>query len=180
MGIYQRIKVVVIDVDGVLTDGIYQISSIGNVIKSFYTRDFYGIERLMIKGIKVVILSQSHDRVISEQIDRICDHSHFWRCCYELVSTLLVYTEVEDKKGKVEEILNKYNWTWENVAYIGDAENDIESMKEAGFTACPVDAIPEVRELSLYPSSFSGGKGAVYDFCNYILKKISEEDNENF
>lgn len=193
---YDKIKVVVMDVDGTLTDGVYQISSPVNitksvVIKSFYTRDFYAIEQLMRKGIRVLILTQSHDSVIKAQIQRICGHSAFWRdnetgsygkfpegsVVREKLSSLIkekmlcVSSAIDDKKEFVEFYLESADLCWDNVAYIGDAENDLECIKKARLSGCPSDAIEEVKENALYPSNYNGGRGAVHDFCMHLLEK---------
>jgi len=180
---FSDIKICCFDIDGTLTDGIYQITDKGDIVKSFYTRDFYGIEQLIRNGIKVVILSQSHDEVIYHQINRIVDHSILWEQAYEHDESLEVITCIDNKKEEIEKILEKENLSWSNVAYIGDAENDIESMEKALFVGCPFDAINEISKnlpslsyLSSYVSKFPGGKGAVYDFSKYILKKIEEEE----
>jgi len=193
--LYSNIEVVAIDVDGCLTDGIYQISSSGEVSKSFYTRDFYAIEQLLRDGLRVVIITQSHDRVIDQQLRRICDHSDFWKnnqtgswgalpeespIRKKFISMikekiLCVSLAVENKKEFLEFYLETLCLSWENIAYMGDAENDLECIKKAGFSGCPNDAIPSVMDEVMYPSDHKGGRGAVYDFCMYLLRKINEE-----
>ncbi len=172
------IKLIGIDVDGTLTDGIYIMrDGFDSIIsKSFYTRDFYGIEKVLKKGIHVVIISQSHDSVINNQINRICGHSDFWESCCK-TGLLSIFCAVNDKLEKIQEIINEKGLLWENVAYIGDAENDLPVMRKAGFTACPTDAIWEVVQESNYPSDFYGGKGAVHDVCKYILSNFTREKN---
>ena len=173
---FSDIKIVCVDVDGTLSDGIYQISESrgknkGIVTKSFYTKDFYALERIMKAGIAVIIITQSHDTVINDQINRISSHSENWR--YFIGSNLLqVCTCVENKKEYLHsEILKRMEWGWHNVAYMGDAENDVPSMKKALWTGCPSDAIEDVKYNSNYISDFPGGRGAVYDFCMHIIKK---------
>ncbi len=191
-----RIKLVTIDCDGVLTDGIYQISSPVNitntvVTKSFYTRDFYAIEQLMRKGVRVLILTQSHDSVIRAQIQRICGHSDFWKnnetgshgafpegsvVREKLISSikekiLCVSSAIDNKKEFVEFYLKAVDLDWDQVAYMGDAENDLPCMKKALFTGCPSDAIEEAKENATYPSDHNGGHGAVHDFCMHILEQ---------
>ena len=166
---FDGIKICFIDVDGTLTSGEYIISDEGLVYKSFYTRDFFAIEKMMKNDIKVVIITQSRDDIIYQQIDRICAQSFFWADCLKN-KDLLILTNIENKKEAIENMLSK-ELVWDNIAYIGDAENDLECMKLAGWTGCPTDAILEVYNESNYPSDFYGGKGAVYDFCNHILEK---------
>ena len=178
---FKDIKAVALDCDGVLTDGIYQISGgVGGhhsiITKSFYTRDFDALSRIMRAGIAVIILTQSHDTVIQDQVNRICGHSTTWND--NLKSGFLqVWTTISSKKNVIKNYLStKDDWSWDNIAYIGDAENDLESMEKSLWTGCPSDAIESVKEEANYISDFPGGKGAVYDFCMYILNKIEMEN----
>ena len=174
---YKNIKVAIFDVDGVLTNGIYQISEDGRITKSFYTRDFYGIEQLLKKGIIVIIITQSHDNVIQEQIKRICSHSDLWNNSVYKSSKLRIFTQVEDKKERIEEYLKSFNLKWENIAYMGDAENDIECLELAGIAAAPFDCIEEIEDVD-FMSNSNGGEGAVYEFCKWLLEK--KEKNKKF
>ena len=171
---FREIKIAFFDVDGVLTDGIYQLSEDGSVTKSFYTRDFYGLEQLMRNGITVVIITQSHDEVFIRQIERICSNSTFWDSCF-VNGTLIVLSGIDNKKEEIEHFFTEGVVGWDNISYMGDAENDLECIKLARFSGCPTDAIPDVRTIAMYPSDYYGGKGAVHDFCNYILEKKGEK-----
>jgi len=150
------IKVICCDVDGSLTDGTYEINELGIISKIFHTRDFYALNKMMQLGYQVIILTSASDKVI----ERKCENFDF-----------LLYTGVENKQEEMARILKSMNLKWENLGYIGDAENDLDVMQNAGWTACPLDAIPEVVEFSNYQSVHNGGHGAVYDslrkFCDY-------------
>ena len=172
---YKEIKVIAIDIDGTLTDGTYQISSSGEVTKSFHTRDFYAIEQLLRSGLTVVIITQSHDDVMSEQLKRIYSHSKFW-LDRGAKGKLLLWTAVENKVHEIEKLFRTNNTMgWKNIAYMGDAENDYECITYAGYSGCPYDAIPKIRRIALYPSNCKGGHGAVHEFCMSFLKKRNEE-----
>ncbi len=171
--IYEDIKVAIFDVDGCLTNGDYQISFQGVVTKTFFTRDFYALGQLLKNDITVIILTQSHDECIIKQIDRIRSHSSLWKQSY-LKKKLIVYTEIENKKKQVEKYLKKNNLKWENIAYMGDSENDIECLKLAGIAACPKDSIKEIEDVD-FRSDSNGGRGAVYEFCKWLLEKKEEE-----
>lgn len=172
---FNDIKILIVDVDGTLTDGIYQISNRGNITKSFHTRDFDALDRMIRMGIFVFIVTQSHDEVIEEQVNRISWHSQAWEDSLSS-GQLKILTCVENKRDAVNSLISTTNeWTWHNIAYIGDAENDIKCMKKALFTGCPSDAIDSVKISSNYISDFPGGKGAVYQFCMYILSKMENK-----
>ena len=177
------IKVVIVDVDGCLSDGTYEVNSDGIMSKKFYTRDFYGIEQLLNNNIRVLIITQSSDDVIKKQCRRINeDREKRHTLAGELFEYKIeLYTNVENKIKKIRRIRHesKYSFSWDDMAYIGDAENDLECMKEVGFTACPCDAIDEIKEESNYICDAPGGKGAVYEFCKYILKNKGKKSENS-
>lgn len=177
MSIFDDIKICIYDIDGVLTDGTYQVSDKGDFSKTFYTRDFDGISQLLKNGIKVIIISTSHDDVILRQIERIKRQSsmaHFWTKWME-EEKLIVINKSGNKANRIIDILNDLSLEWDNIAYMGDAEGDFECMELVALPGCPSDAIPEIKDISTYRSDFPGGKGAVHDFCKYILKKKEEK-----
>lgn len=171
---YNKIKVVSFDVDGTLTDGVYQIDKHGDVVKSFYTRDFCGIHMLLEAGIKVVIITQSHDTIIEAQIKRIASHCELWEDSLFSSSVrfgcdLLITMGCDNKKEYMEDYLIYNDLTFENLAHMGDAENDLELLDVAYYTACPADAIKEIEDVS-YRCDSNGGHGAVHEFCRHLLE----------
>tara|TARA_Y100000034_G_scaffold136027_1_gene210347 strand:+ start:5593 stop:6075 length:483 start_codon:yes stop_codon:yes gene_type:complete len=151
-----NIQTVGIDVDGTLSDGMYHVSHGYSLTKSFYTRDIWAVEELLKHGLEVIIITQSGDRCINNKLDSI--KARYRR-------SLIVLTGVQDKLETLDA-----RTRWDMMAYIGDAENDLECMKLAAFTACPSDAIPIIQEESHFVSNYPGGKGAVYDIVLEILR----------
>ena len=88
------------------------------------------------------------------------------------MNDFIIKTGIQDKEREITQFLisTPNHYSWNNVAYIGDAENDLAAMKRSLYVGCPNDAIEEVKKESNYISDFSGGRGAVYDFLMYILK----------
>ena len=173
MADYNKIKVVSIDIDGTLTDGLYQVNGNRNVVKSFYTRDFCGIQMLLEADIKVVILTQSHDIIINAQVNRIASHSQVWEDALRsnfvrLDNDLVVETACDNKKEFMNDYLIAHKLTLENLAHMGDAENDIELLKVVGIAVCPADAIEDIDDVD-YRCEKNGGRGAVYEFCRHLL-----------
>jgi 3-deoxy-D-manno-octulosonate 8-phosphate phosphatase (KDO 8-P phosphatase) len=170
----KEIKACFLDVDGVLTDGTYSSGShVANVSKTFFTRDFYAIEQCLRREINIIIITQSKSGVIANQIARLSEESDIWKNN----PYLTVLTGIFDKEMAITKLLISKNdpcWdgvSWNNIAYIGDAEGDLKAMKRTSFTGCPSDAIDIIKEESHYVSDFPGGKGAVYDFLMHILDK---------
>ena len=158
---FKNIKLVCLDLDGCLTDGLYHVLDNGVTMKSFYTRDFYAIHQLKHHGINVLILTQSFGKCIQAKLDNLIDT---WKDHIELA------VRVDNKLEFLHEYITKKSLTWENVAYMGDAENDIDCMKTVGITACPSDAIELVKNESHFISDHPGGRGAVYNFIMHLLK----------
>ena len=181
---FKRIQVIVIDVDGTLTDGIYQFSdtnSPGGITKSFYTRDFYAMEQALKEGIEIIIITQSTDDCIRIRLDRIKDRSRseIWGDAFS-ENRIKLFEGADDKCDRLDTVFFSdctSEPSWDNVAYIGDAENDIEPMKRAYYTGCPFDAVRGARENSNYLSKYPGGKGCVYDFIMYILEQRKKDEN---
>ena len=155
-------RTIAFDVDGTLTDGMYHVSAGRDVTKSFYTRDIWAIEELVKAKYNVVIISQASDLCVV----------HKFASMKERVGGIDIIRGASDKVLSLE-ALTKIRW--DQLFYVGDAENDLECMKLALFTACPFDAVPIIQEESNFISMLSGGHGAVYDIATRLLK--GEFDN---
>lgn len=167
---YKKIEIVCFDVDGVLTDGIYNVSDTGSISKNFDTRDFHSIGILLKNDYKVVIVTGSYDMVINKKIESICSENDLWAS--KLVErNLIIIQGVKCKEKVVSLYLQEVLSSWDHVAYMGDSENDIICMKLANISACPFDAEEEIKSEASYISDYNGGRGAVNDFCKYILSK---------
>jgi 3-deoxy-D-manno-octulosonate 8-phosphate phosphatase (KDO 8-P phosphatase) len=176
---FANIDTIGIDVDGTLTDGIYTVSDQGVYSKSFHTKDFYAIEKALKNKIRVIIITQSHDKVIQCRINNICEGSQFWR---DAISNgdLIIYTGIHSKLDVLKTYAKYHALSLSgNFAYIGDADNDIPVMQESYFTACPQDAWYDVKEESNYISPYLGGRGAVFDIINYILEKRENKNDDS-
>ena len=156
-----NIKVLVVDVDGTLTDGIYTVSEDGYVSKSFHTKDFAAMSKIQAAGIDVIILTQARDTCIAAQYKRLPQASK---------TRMLVTSSVDDKKAWLDHYLEYNKLSWDDVAYIGDSSNDIECLEASRIRACPIDSencvklVEDIMELET-----CGGKGAVYELCEFLL-----------
>jgi 3-deoxy-D-manno-octulosonate 8-phosphate phosphatase (KDO 8-P phosphatase) len=155
----KRIKLVLTDVDGVLTDtGVYY-SVNGEEMKRFSIRDGMGMELLRERGIGTAMLTR-------EDSPRVAARSKKLGLPYYFPAIL-------DKKAFLPEVLKKTGLTLDELAYIGDDVNDVGIMEEiarAGLTACPQDAMPAARKVAHYAAKAMGGNGAFRDFAEWIMK----------
>lgn len=162
------IKLVVLDVDGTLTDGKLYIDNFGNEMKAFDVKDGLAISQSIKAGIKFAIITGKTSKIVERRgtelgISDIIQGSH---------------NKIED----LEKILKKYGFTYEETAYIGDDLIDMKPMKLCGFSACPKDSAREIIEISDFVSTKNGGNGAVREILEKILKDqgIWQKIIENF
>ena len=152
------IKLLVMDVDGTLTDGKINMGPDGELFKSFNIRDGYGInEMLPAHGIVPAIITGRTSQIVANR-------------AAELHITEL-YQGKHDKLDTLKAVMDKYHCKRENVAYIGDDILDIVCMRECALVGCPADACREVKELAHYICDAKGGDGAVREFIEFVIDR---------
>jgi 3-deoxy-D-manno-octulosonate 8-phosphate phosphatase (KDO 8-P phosphatase) len=151
-----KIKLVLTDNDGVLTDtGVYY-SEEGEIFKRFSIRDGMGVERLRKEfNIETGIITGEISGSIRKRAEKL------------KIKELLL--GVSEKHLLLSEILERNNLKPENIAYIGDDINDIELMKLVGLTASPADGMPDIRDMVDYVCKQKGGHGAFREFAELII-----------
>lgn len=151
-----KVRLVLTDVDGVLTDGGVFYGSDGEMMKRFNIRDGMGVERLRAIGVEVGIITGEQSESVIRRAEKL--------------RIELVHLYAKDKKATLDEILAKHEYEAEEIAYIGDDVNDIEIMKLVGFPACPADAFHETRDAAKYVCRRPGGHGAFRELCEIIIE----------
>jgi 3-deoxy-D-manno-octulosonate 8-phosphate phosphatase (KDO 8-P phosphatase) len=150
-----RIKMIIMDVDGTLTDGTLSVLPDGEEVKSYHVRDGLGILLAHLVGFKTAIITGKTSRALEKRAERLgIDELH---------------QGILDKKRVLEGILTKHNLKSEEVAYIGDDLGDLEVIRAVGLAAAVADAHPEVRKHCHFISRHNGGKGAVRELIEFIL-----------
>ncbi len=152
----QNIKLLILDVDGVLTDGKIVYTDGGEQIKAFDVKDGHGLKLLMRSGTEVVLITGRESKVV---LHRARD-----------LGIQEVYQKVTNKIEVYDKIIKEKNLEDKNVGFIGDDLIDIPVLKRVGFSAAVEDAIPEVKEIVDYVTSKKGGEGAVREVCELLLK----------
>lgn len=151
-----KIKLLVMDVDGTLTDGKINMGPNGEVFKSFNIKDGYAInEMLPAAGIIPAIITGRTSAIVANRAAEL----HIAE----------VHQGQHDKLGALKMLMDKYECKKENVAYIGDDILDIVCMKECGLVGCPADSCRQVLDIADYISPNRGGDGAVRDFIDWLL-----------
>jgi YrbI family 3-deoxy-D-manno-octulosonate 8-phosphate phosphatase len=153
--ILQGIRLFATDVDGVLTDaGMYYAES-GDEWKKFNTRDGMGIKLLQRAGIITAIVTQERTKLVARRAEKL------------MIPEL--HQGVMDKLSLVRDMAVRHGLTLSQVAYIGDDINDLETLKEVGFSATPADGMPQVAAVVDYICQKKGGEGAVREIIEMIL-----------
>lgn len=155
----KKIKMILLDVDGVLTDGKIIMSSDGIEYKNFHAHDGYGILKAKRAGIIVGIVSGRTSEVVNKRADKL--------------GIDIVCQGNEDKLSVFQEIKSKYNISEEETAFIGDDEFDIPLLKSVGFSAAPANAIGTVKKIVDYVTKVDGGNGVAREVIDLILKAKS-------
>jgi len=159
----KRIKLLILDVDGVLTDGRIILDSNGNELKSFHVRDGHGIKMLQRAGIRIAIITGRRSKVVESRAGELGIRD--------------VYQKVFRKSEVYEELLAKYRLRDENVAFMGDDIVDQEIIKRVGLSAAPADAEEEVKDMVDIVMTREGGRGAVRELTDIILKSTGLWDS---
>lgn len=152
----KKIKLLILDVDGVMTDGSIILDNEGNEFKKFHVRDGHGIKMLGKAGIKTGIITGRRSKVVDIRAKELGISD--------------VFQKVYKKSEVYEKILKKYNYKDEDVAFMGDDIVDVELLKRAGLSAVPSDADEEAKKHADIVMKKDGGRGAVREFTDLILK----------
>ncbi len=165
---FKKIKLLILDNDGVLTDGKVIYDNHRTESKNFSAKDGLGIKLLSFSDIKLAVITGRESEILAQR-------------CDDLQVTLL-FQKVRNKLKKTRELLEELDLSWENVAFMGDDWNDYPVMKRCYISACPADAFPDLKEKVDHVTNRNGGEGAVREFIVHILKEkgIYEEVLEKF
>lgn len=151
----EKIRLVVFDVDGVLTDGTLVYSSEGEEVKHFNVKDGVGIKLLSEFEVSVAIISAKESAPLKKRISDLgIKHS---------------YLACKDKEAALKKLLQDLELDWDEVAFCGDDVIDLKAMKFVGLSICPNDAYFMVRDFCDYVTQVEGGKGVAREVCDVIL-----------
>ena len=152
----QHIKLLLLDVDGVLTDGRIIWNADGVETKFFNVKDGHGIKLLQRAGIQVGIITGRISPVVDLRAKEL--------------GIEILYQGAFNKLDRYNEIKAKTGLSDHQIAYMGDDVIDIPVMRRAGFSAAPADAVPEVLLIAQFVSGCNGGMGAVRELCDLLVK----------
>lgn len=152
----KQIRIVLIDVDGVLTDGRILYSAEGVEIEAFHVRDGVGLRAAQRAGLVIAVLTGRVSAAVARRAKEL--------------GISEIHQGVADKVGTYETLLRRYGLTDAAAAYIGDDVNDLPVLARAGLSVAPADAEEEVKARVAYVTARVGGRGAVRELIDLILK----------
>lgn len=163
LSFFDKVKLLLLDVDGVLTNGQVLIDSSGNLLRSMNIKDGFALQLAIKKGYKVAVISGgSSDGVVSR---------------LQNLGITEVRMGVSDKVAEMQSICNQYGITPEDCLFVGDDIPDKPAMQLCGFPCCPADAVAEIKDISTYISPYKGGEGCVRDVIEKWLRFHGDWDN---
>lgn len=152
----KNIKLIILDVDGVLTDGGIILDNKGNEFKSFHVRDGHGVKMLIRAGIIVAMITGRYSKVVERRARELGITEVYQRCF--------------DKRVAYRHLIKKYSVVSQEVAYIGDDIVDLPLLKGSGFSVAVADATEEAKNAAMMITKNKGGRGAVREVCDFLLK----------
>jgi 3-deoxy-D-manno-octulosonate 8-phosphate phosphatase (KDO 8-P phosphatase) len=150
------ISTFIFDVDGVLTDGTITVTTDGEMLRTMNIKDGFGLKTAVDAGFNVCIISGGSNEGVRKRLAGLGIKD--------------IYLGAHNKIEQLNEYLNRHNITEQQVLYMGDDIPDYPVMKLVGLPCCPQDAVPEIKSVSKYISHKNGGKGAVRDVIEQVLK----------
>lgn len=151
-----KIKLLILDVDGVMTDGSIILDNEGNELKRFHVRDGHGIKMLIRSGVEVAIITGRYSKVVERRAKELGIREVYQRCHIKTVA--------------FDHLIEKLGLTGDEVAYVGDDIVDIPILKRVGLPIAVKDAVDEAKEYALIVTENGGGRGAVREVCELLLK----------
>ena len=156
------IELIVLDVDGTMTDSRITYSENGSEIKAFNVKDGLAIVSWMRLGKKAAIITGRHSKIVERRAKEL-HIEHFYQGC-------------DEKLARLEELVEKLGITMENVAVIGDDLNDYQMLEAAQISFVPRDASQYVDKIASVILTQKGGSGAVREMIEYLIKKEGLEE----
>ncbi|MGK7899477.1 MAG: KdsC family phosphatase [Xenococcus sp. (in: cyanobacteria)] len=150
-----QIKLLALDVDGVLTEGGLYYTDTGEELKKFNVKDGQGLKLIMQAGIDVAIITASSSSSVIHRAKKLGINQ--------------VFIGAENKLSVLENICQQLNISLTQVAYMGDDVNDIPILKAVGCPLSVADAMPKTKTLAISITQLSGGQGVVREICDYFL-----------
>jgi 3-deoxy-D-manno-octulosonate 8-phosphate phosphatase (KDO 8-P phosphatase) len=149
------ITLILLSVDGVLTDGQITYTESGDEIRNFFARDGFAIKEALKQGLKIVVISERDSRAVKRRLIEL--------------GVTDIYMGIRNKAETYEELKTMYQVDDKNCLYVGDDVADIPILEQVGFSCTPLNGVDYLRNHVTYVSAYEGGKGCVRDIIETVL-----------
>jgi len=158
----KKIKCLICDVDGVMTNGLLYIDNNGNELKSFHVQDGMGLKFLMAAGIEVAVITTSRNAVIDHRMQQL-GITHY-------------YKGQVDKRDAYQQLKKVLGFQDDEFAYAGDDLPDLPIIQQVGLGVAVANAVRQVKEFADWQTEKEGGNGAIRELCDLILNAQNKTD----
>jgi len=152
----KNIKCIVLDVDGVLTDGAILVNENGEQLRTFNVKDGYAIQYAAKQGLLIFVITGGHSQGVLKRMEGL--------------HVPEIHLGVSDKLSLLEELATRYNLRLADMAFIGDDMPDYSCMEQVGAAIAPADAVEDIKRISHYVSTKRGGEGIVREIVEKVLR----------
>jgi 3-deoxy-D-manno-octulosonate 8-phosphate phosphatase (KDO 8-P phosphatase) len=154
--LFEKVKICIFDIDGVLTDGSIHVTTDGQQLRTFHVKDGYAIVKAQEAGIPVAIISAGNNEGARKRM--------------EFLGVKHIFLAVKNKIEVLDQLLEEQDLNYADVLYMGDDIPDLKILKKVGLPTCPADAADDIFTHCKYISQKNGGRGAVRDVIEKVLK----------
>lgn len=152
----KNVKCVVLDVDGVLTNGDILVTEEGNQLRTFNVKDGYAIQYAIKQGLDIFVITGAKSQGVKLR--------------FEGLGVKETFLGISDKWTLLRELLEKYDYNTEEVLFVGDDMPDYVCMQKVGVAVAPADAVEDIKKVSSYVSKLKGGEGVVREILEKLLR----------
>ncbi|MBD1430861.1 MULTISPECIES: KdsC family phosphatase [Sphingobacterium] len=152
----KSVKCVVLDVDGVLTNGDILVTEEGNQLRTFNVKDGYAIQYAIKQGVDIFVITGAKSQGVKLR--------------FEGLGVKETFLGISDKWTLLRELLEKYDYNTEEVLFVGDDMPDYICMQKVGIAVSPADAVEDIKKVSSYVSKLKGGEGVVREILEKLLR----------
>lgn len=152
----KSVKCIVLDVDGVLTNGNILVTEEGNQLRTFNVKDGYAIQYAIKQGLDIFVITGAKSLGIQKR--------------FEGLGVKEIFLGISDKWAVMSSLLQRYQYTLTDVLFVGDDMPDYACMQQVGIAVAPSDAVEDIKKISHYISKFKGGEGVARDIIEKTLR----------
>lgn len=153
---FKQIKAIVLDVDGVLTDGKILVNEAGEQLRSFHVKDGYAMQLAVKRGFLLLVITGGKSQGVLHRLTGLGIQE--------------VHIGVANKVALLDQLLQKYQLSYQDTLFVGDDCPDKQCMELAEIAVAPADAVAEIKAIADYISPINGGQGVVRDIIEKVLR----------